>query len=144
MSESQQPRYRVAAHVQLYFWIALLASAVVPAMLIDRALVGALGTTNGLLAFAALVAAFQALFWLALRRCSTTELPAWAGLQFITSYMTIGIGSTSLFIAMPTTVIAILGMMGIALLSLLDGSGERAQQRFRSMVVWFSQHRMYQ
>jgi len=128
----------------MYFWLALLAGAVIPALFVARALTGSLSTANGLLAFAAGVAALQLLFWLALRRCSAPELPAWQGLQYITAYMTIGIGSTSLFVALPTTIIAVLGMMGIALLSAADGGGERAQLRFRAMVVWFGRHRMYQ
>ena len=144
MTEAMHSNYRPALHVQLYFWVALVASAVIPAFLLARTLTHALATPNGVLMFAAGVATFQLLFWLSLRRCSTAELPAWEGLHFVTSFMTIGIGSTSLFVALPTTIVAIAGMMAIAFLSLLDGSGERARQRFRAMVAWFGRHRMYQ
>ena len=144
MNSESSTRYRPVLHARMYFWIALLAGATVPALLIAHAITGSWRSASSLSMFAGGVAALQALFWLSLRRCSTDELPAWRGLQHITSCMTIGIGSTSLFIAVPTTLLAILGMMGIASLSLLEGEGSRAPERFRAMVVWFGRHRMYQ
>ena len=144
MTGDNSPRYRPGFHVQMYLWIAILIVSVIPALLISGALFDTTRFVEGVGAFGILLAAFQGLFWYARRRCSSQDLSVWDGLLYITSYMTMGVGTTSLFVAVPCAILAILGLIGIAALSLADVDASFAQNRFRSMVIWFSRHRMYQ
>jgi hypothetical protein len=144
MTDANKPQFRPSAYVQIYLWVALLIASIAPAMLISVALFDATHFVQGVTAFGAMLAAFQGLLWYAQRRCSSPDLSAWDGLLYITSYMTIGVGTMSLFIAVLCAIVALLGLIGIAALSIGDGDAARAQTRFRSMVIWFAQHRMYQ
>jgi len=143
MSNENAP-YRPAIHVRLYLWMGLLLASVIPAALLAFALAGPDAPVEEVTVFAVSLLIFQALFWYARRRCSTADLSAWEGLTYITAYMTIGISTSSLFVAVPCAAIGVLGMIGIALLTLFDPDPAGAQKRFRSMVAWFSRHRMYQ
>ncbi|HTU67513.1 MAG TPA: hypothetical protein VMF52_16305 [Steroidobacteraceae bacterium] len=143
MTDNNQQRYRPGVHIYLYLWVGLLVVSIVPALLISSVLFDTTHMIEGLVSFGVLLAAFQGLFWYARRRCSAEDLSAWDGLLYITSYMTIGVGTMSLFLAVPCAIVAVLGLVGIAIVSL--GSGASVPQRwFRSMVIWFGRHRMYQ
>ena len=142
MSNDTKPQYRPGVHVHIYLWLGLIVVSVVPAFLISGALFDASQFVEGAFAFAVLLASFQALFWYSRRRCSSQELAAWDGLLYITSYMTIGVGTTSLFVAVPAAIVAVLGLIGIAVASV--GDEALAREWFQSMVAWFSRHRMYQ
>jgi hypothetical protein len=144
VTEETQTRFRAAAHVQLYFWIALLAVSILPALVIAVLVFGASVLEERLITFALLLGVFQGLFWFARNRCSTADLPAWDGLLHVATYMTIGIGSMSLLVAVPCVILAVLVVIGIALASLLDADATRERARFRRMVIWFGRHRMYQ
>jgi hypothetical protein len=134
--------YRPPPHIQTYYWTALFLVVVAPAALISIGLFDHDQLLERITTGAILVAGFQALFWYACRRCSSEDLAARDGLRYVTAYMTIGVSSTSFFVAVPCTVAAILLTVGIATLSVSDSA--RAARRFHAMVAWFSRHRMYQ
>ena len=144
MTENTQPQFRPGVHVYIYLWIALLVVSITPALLISGALFDETHFVEGLLAFAFLLAAFQGAFWYACRQCSADDLRAWDGLLYITSYMTIGVSSASLLVAVPCAIAAVLGLIGITAMSAGNSDESVAQLRFQSMVIWFSRHRMYQ
>ena len=129
-AESAKPRYRPSAHIQAFFWIALLLTTVTPSLLISGALFDTDHFIEGLTTFALLVAVFQLLFWFACRRCSSEELGARDGLLYVTAYMTIGVGTMSLFVAVPCTIVAVVYTTVIAILSIADAEPARAQHRF--------------
>ncbi len=124
--------------------MALLLVSVVPAAVLALYCLATVSRVEEIAAFAFFLLLFQALFLYARRRCSTPQLSAWDGLLYITAYMTIGVSSASLVVAVPGAIVGVLGLVATALLSLADADPTRAQQRFRSMVVWFGRHRMYQ
>ncbi len=87
---------------------------------------------------------FVVVLWLSLSRCSAPELPGFRGLLLLTAYMTIGMGSFSLFFVIPAVAFAIVAIMAIALVSLLRNDTDYARRRFRTLVEFYRKHRMYQ
>jgi hypothetical protein len=87
---------------------------------------------------------FVIVLWLSLRRCSTPALPSFRALLLITSYMTIGMGSLALFVAIPAVVLAIVAIIAIALVSLFRNDVVYARKQLRKLVEFYRKHRMYQ
>jgi hypothetical protein len=143
-TESSSARYGLGLHVYLYFWLSLLIVSVWPAGYIATHLFTQDQYVQGLTLLAFLVVAFQGLFWLARRRCSSASLSVWRGLLKITRAMTVGVGLMSMFVAVPCVMAAILISIGASLVSLFDGDAEKAQLRFQNLVAWFDRNRMYQ
>jgi hypothetical protein len=77
-------------------------------------------------------------------RCSTPDLPAFRGLLLITAYMTVGMGSFSLFIVIPTVAFATIAIMAIALVSLFRNDTAHASKQFRRLLEFYREHRVYQ
>jgi len=90
------------------------------------------------------MALFVVVLWLSLRRCSTPELSAFRGLLLLTAYMTVGMGSFALLIAVPAVAFAIVAVVAIALVSLFRSDAAYAQRRFRELVAFYRRHRMFQ
>jgi fatty acid desaturase len=88
--------------------------------------------------------AFLAALWFALGRCSVPEFSGLRGLLYITAYMSIGIGGFSMLIAIPAVMVAILGCLFFAMMSLFRSDPTYAPRRFRRMVSAYYRHRMYQ
>ena len=87
---------------------------------------------------------FLVALWLALRRCSGPDLSGFGGILFITGYMSKGVGSYSVIVAVPATMIAIVGCLLIALASLFRADSIFAPRQFRRPVLLYYRHRMYQ
>jgi len=143
-TETTKRRYRPGIHVQLYFWVALVAVSLVPFLILSREFYDEDHIVEGVSVFLLMVIVFQSLLWLARRRCSTPGLGVWDGWLYVTGCMTVGVGLMSLILAVIGAAAAVLVTAGIALLSLLDRDSAVAPQRFRRMVMWFARHRMYQ
>ena len=87
---------------------------------------------------------FLVALWLALQRCSAPDLSGFRGLLFITAYMSIGVGSYSVIVAVPATMIAIVGCVLIAVMSLFRADSTFAPRQFRRLIMLYYRHRMYQ
>jgi hypothetical protein len=88
--------------------------------------------------------AFLAVLWFALGRCSVPEFSGLRGLLYITAYMSVGIGGFSMLIAIPAVMVAILGCLFIAVMSLFRAESTYAPRQFRRLVAVYYRHRMYQ
>jgi hypothetical protein len=87
---------------------------------------------------------FLAALWLALGRCSLPDFSGLRGLLYITAYMSVGIGGFSMLIAIPAVMLAILGCLFIAAMSLFRSDSSYAPRHFRRLVAVYYRHRMYQ
>jgi hypothetical protein len=87
---------------------------------------------------------FLAALWFALGRCSVPDFSGLRGLLYITAYMSVGIGGFSMLIAIPAVMVAIVGCLFIAVMSLFHSDSSYAPRQFRRLVVVYYRHRMYQ
>jgi hypothetical protein len=143
-TQSPESRYRPGLHVYVYLWVALTGVSIAPFLLLSGEFFDAEHAAEGFTKFVAMVIAFQALLWLARRRCATDALGFWDGWLYVTGSMTMGIGGTSLLVAVPCTAAAVLATAGIAFASLFQAHPTQAQVRFQRLVSWFVRHRLYQ
>ena len=88
--------------------------------------------------------AFLAALWFALGRCSLPDFSGLRGLLYVTAYMSVGIGGLSMLIAIPAVMVAILGCLFIAGMSLFHSDSNYAPRHFRRFVAMYYRHRMYQ
>src|SRR5262245_56627690 len=107
-------RYRPGLHVHVYLWVALVAISLLPFLLVSSEIFDAEHVAEGLTTFFAMVIAFQSLLWLARMRCASDSLGVWDGWLYVTGSMSIGVGGTSLLVAVPCTAVAVLATAGIA------------------------------
>ena len=87
---------------------------------------------------------FLVVLWLALKRCSAADFSGFRGMLFITAYMSIGVGSYSVIVAVPATMIAIAGCLLITVASWFGADSTFAPRQFRKLVMVYFRHRMYQ
>jgi len=66
------------------------------------------------------------------------------GLLLITAYMTIGVGSLFLLLALPAVAFAVVSIIAIAFLSLFRKDATYAANRLRQLLEFYRKHRMYQ
>jgi hypothetical protein len=131
-------------HIYLYLLIAILLLCIACFLgagftLFDRgygewALYGVLGAP----------VAFLVALWFALGRCSLADFSGLRGLLYITAYMSVGIGGLSMLIAIPAVMVAIVGCLFIAGMSLFHSDSNYAPRHFRRLVAMYYRHRMYQ
>lgn len=145
MDNSSAPqRIRVGLHVHLYFWVALIGiCAAVFLLTVTAAFTG----DNPLQTLAVAIAAVGALLaaiWYTGRRCANPDFSYWDGLRLVASYMTMGIGYLSMFIAAPAVIAAITLSLAIVIVAALTRDPSYAPRAFRRVVAFFARHRMYQ
>jgi hypothetical protein len=88
--------------------------------------------------------AFLVALWFALSRCSLPDFSGLRGLLYITAYMSVGIGGFSMLIAIPAVMVAILGCLFVAVMSLFRTDSAYAPRQFWRLVAVYYRHRMYQ
>ena len=141
-ASKQRPRFGL--HVHVYLWVGVLLFSIALPLALSLLLFGTDGASTGFWSFVVLVAAFQALFQFACRRCASPDFGVWDGLLYVAAYMTVGVGFLSMLIAAPSVLIAMLASVGIALAAPVGANGALAPARYLSLVRWFGKHRMYQ
>jgi hypothetical protein len=127
-----------------YCLLAVLLLGALSAWGVAAITVGRYGPETARAAASAGMAIFVTALWSSLRRCSTPALPGVQGLLMMTGYMTIGTGTFSLIIVIPAAMLAVLAIIGIALVSLFRRDVSCAPRRFRRLVAFYSRFRMYQ
>lgn len=136
--------YRFGLHVHVYLYVAVLALNIA-ALLVGAKLFYAESSALGSLAeMGLLVVLTNFALWAARRRCSTEGLTGWQGLLLITAYMSIGVGSYSLIVAVPAAIIAMLATIVISVISTLRSDRDFAPHQFRRLIQFYYGHRMYQ
>ena len=132
-------------HIYLYLSIAILLLCFAAFIVVGFLLVG-LGDSRFWIgcALPAAPMLFLAVLWLALKRCSAPDLSGFRGLLFITAYMSIGIGGFSMIFAIPAVMVAILGCLFIAAMSVFRADSNYAPRQFRKLIMVYYRHRMYQ
>ena len=132
-------------HIYLYLLIAILLLCIATFIGVGLLVVDQSDPRDWMLyAMCAAPVLFLAVLWLALRRCSAPDLSGFRGLLFITAYMSIGVGSYSVIVAVPAVMIAILGCLAITMVSMFRGDPAYAPRQFRRLVLAYYRHRMYQ
>ena len=131
-------------HVHFYFWAALVL-LYVASFLCGLLLASDLESPYESLAVAVLTfSVFHFSFLFARRRCDAPDLSCWNALLLIAGYATIGITGASMFLAVLAVIGSVLSAIALSFASLLFGGRAFAVQRFRSVVIFASRHRMYQ
>jgi hypothetical protein len=136
--------YRFGLHVHIYLYVAVLALNIA-ALLVGAKLLHDESSPLGLLIeLGLLIVLTNFALWAARRRCSTEGLTCWQGLLLITAYMSIGVGSYSLIVAVPAAIIAMLATIIISIISIFRSDRNFAPRQFRRLIKFYYGHRMYQ
>jgi uncharacterized membrane protein YhaH (DUF805 family) len=132
-------------HIYLYLLVAILLLSIAAFICVGLLVVDPSGPRDWMLyAMCTAPAVFLAVLWLALKRCSAPDLSGFRALLFITAYMSIGVGSYSVIVAVPAVMIAILGCLAITMVSLFRGDPAYAPRQLRRLVMVYHRYRMYQ
>ena len=142
-NQEQARRYKPSIHIEFYFWVAWLLANVGLALLISLILFIRGETTEPSVIAVALFGVFFALYQYSCRRCSSDNLSVRDGLRYVAAYTTIGVSGLSLFLAVLSTLMAIVITEVIAIISFFESNSGRAPRRFYAVVAWFGRHRMY-
>lgn len=136
--------FRVGLHVHLYLYFAVLvlnvAALVACAMMFfDKA-----NPIAMLVEIGVLIVLTNLVLWYSRRQCSASDLTGWQGLLIMTAYMSIGVGSYSVLVAVPAAIVAIVASIFLAILGLIRGERDFAPRNFRRLLHFYYRHRMYQ
>ena len=131
-------------HIYIYFWLAFAGLGVAVFLAVSVPIRDVQIPEIAILALLAIPFVFWAGLGWSLWRCSSPDLSGIRGLLFVTAYMGVGIGGFSMLIAIPAVMLAMLWSIGIALVSLFRGGKGFAMQKFRSLVLAYHRHLMFQ
>jgi len=137
-------KVRVGLHVHLYLGVAVFVLSAIPFSSVIFLSGGFNASTDALVGAIVAVAVLHGALALAMRRCSTEKLKYWDGMRLITAYMTVGIGGSAMLVATPSAIVALVGSIGIAIMSLAKPQSNWAPHYFQRMIAFFYRHRMYQ
>jgi hypothetical protein len=131
-------------HIYIYFWLAFVGLGIAVLLAVSVPIRDVEMPENAILALLSIPFIFWAVLGWSLWRCSSADFSGIRGLLFVTAYMAVGIGGFSMLIAIPAVMFAMLWSIGIALVSLFRGGKGFALQKFRSLVLAYHRHRMFQ
>ena len=135
---------RVGPHIYVYLGLALLVFNFIWIVVAARGFRGETNPTNMLIEVVSGIAIANVLFWFARRRCSSPSMSGWRGLVLMTTYMTIGVGSYSVFVAVPAVLIGIVASIAISLASLFSGERDFSPRHYHRLVHFYYRNRMHQ
>lgn len=136
--------YRFGLHVHLYLYVAVLALNIAALLVGAKLLYDESSPSGTIVELGLLIFLTNFALWAARRRCSSEGLTCWQGLLLITAYMSIGVGSYSLIVAVPAAIIAMLATIVISITSMLRSDRDFAPRQFRRLIQFYYGHRMYQ